>query len=210
MKRLVIFDFDGTMVSLDVDYDGLRQALREYFLGHGIDMVFRPLQRTALEAVKSVGTDKVLSDTDRIIDGFEMERINNAKAVDGLHNVVKNLSEQGFRLAILSNNGETVIKEFLNKHGILCYFDFVGTRNNVPEVKPSAKGILMIMERLGFTNSDRVFMVGDSMYDMISAEEAGVNPVCVMGSQHSPEVRDQGKYLVMNSLPEIADYLSSQ
>ncbi len=210
MKKLVIFDFDGTLGHLDVDYDGLRSRLREYFLRHGIDMVFRPLQKTVLEAVRKVGTKSALTETGRIIDGFETERVENARVAEDVHDVLRNLKRMGHSVAILSNNGEVVIRKLLERHGLLGYFDFIATRNNVPEVKPSSKGILMIMEKLGFRNREDVIMVGDSMYDMISAEKAGVKPVCVMGSEHSPEVRNQGKYTVLKNLSEIYGYLSNQ
>jgi HAD superfamily hydrolase (TIGR01549 family) len=210
MGKLVIFDFDGTLARLDIDYDNLRKSLREYFLGYGIDMTFRPLQKRALEAVRMAGRERSLEDTNRIIDRFEMERIENSRVVEGAEKTLKGLKKQGCKIAILSNNGRAVIRELLSRHGILGYFDFIGSRNNVPEVKPSARGVLMVMERLGFGDGDGVFMVGDSMYDMASAEQAGVHPVCVIGSEHSREVRERGKYAVLSGLPELSGYLSTR
>jgi phosphoglycolate phosphatase len=203
---LIIFDFDGTLARMDIDYDGARQALRDYFLARGIDMAFRPLQRKAAEAAALAG-GRAAEDAARILDRFELERLGNSRLAPGAARALERLRAAGHRLAVLSNTGERCIRGVLGREGLDGMFDLIAGRESVPEFKPSAAGISMVMERLGFA-ADRTVMVGDSMYDAVSAEQAGVRFLGVTGSRHSQEVRDLGKR-VADSLDEAAGLLST-
>lgn len=89
----------------------------------------------------------------------------------GLHDVLARLSGV-LPLAVATNRG-TSMPEILRHFDLAGYFSAVVTSRDVDRPKPHPDMIFLAVDRLGVARGDLLF-VGDSHYDRMAAEEAGV------------------------------------
>lgn len=177
--KLVIFDFDGTLVYLKVNYEGMREELKRYFEKYGIRSEFKPLipsvNRAILRVEKKTGK-KITKEVFEILDRFEMECVEKSLIFPGSSETLRKLKFKGYKIAIFSNNGEKCINTILERMKVRNIVDSIFSRDRVKDginVKPSEEGILEIMKTLG-VKKEETWMVGDRIYDEIAARSAGI------------------------------------
>jgi len=89
----------------------------------------------------------------------------------GMPEALAHLSAQ-MPLAVATNRG-TSMPEILNHFGLQGYFSAVVTSRDVERPKPHADMLLLAAKRLGLSLTSLLF-VGDSVYDRMAAESAGI------------------------------------
>lgn len=187
MKKLVIFDLDGTLLDTVPDIcDGLNFVLDEF----GLNRV------TEEQTTKFIGdgvkklVERVLSDkTDDacVISGF-LDRFCSVYAnhsnsrtcvFDGMEETVKKLKNLGIKSAILTNKPQpttdAVVKKFLSG---FCFDKVIGQTANV-KVKPSPEQALKLIEYFGVKKEETV-IVGDGEPDVLTAKNAEIDCVSVL------------------------------
>ena len=75
--RAVLFDLDGTLVNLHVDWDSLNEALRKHFSKYGIEFPYGPLL-DSLDKVHSIMEEAFL-----IMRQFEIDGLKEATICEG-------------------------------------------------------------------------------------------------------------------------------
>ena len=114
----------------------------------------------------------------------------------GLYEALAELSASR-PLAVATNRG-TSMPEILNHFKIEHFFKAVVTSRDVARPKPYADMLFLAAERLGLP-LDRLLFVGDSVYDKMAADAAGVRFVAYKPQfEHKP---------FLSSLSEIAALL---
>ena len=199
MKRLLIFDFDGTLFRLDVDWNSLRHELHAYFSERGVEITFRPLWENIFRAVDSVspGKKKAMSDVRAIVEGVEMRNIDKVVEMPGATSTLKLLKERGFRMAVLSCNGRLCIERTLKKFGVLEYFDAIVTRDDEFEIKPSPAAVEHLLKKFGVRKQDAV-MIGDGWRDLEVARKSGIMSVIVSQGGHDEGLINKPDHVIKN------------
>lgn len=164
-----IFDLDGTLVNLNVDWPKLKQKLTKYCHSKkGINIEFTPLDQKLLYIKDSLGEDSYLALL-KIISSFEAKETN-YKFNRELINYINSATQQ--KIAVYSMNTKKCIDNIFKK-----YFqrkpDIVISKENCSGLKPKEKDILRIINRWNFKKEDVVF-IGNSKSDLISGKKAGV------------------------------------
>ena len=182
--KLLIFDLDGTLVRLPIDYNSLRQSLKEYFKKYGLNLEFRPLLKKIDYAISFVkknfpeDQEKVKKDVKEILDKFELEGVKKAEIIENVRETLNSLKEMNFKLAILTSNGKKCAEKSLEKFKIKNYFNLILSREDC-KPKPEPSGILKIMNKLNFKKENTI-MVGDGLNDILAAKNAGVKFIGVL------------------------------
>ncbi len=208
LKKLVIFDLDGTLVdSIEDLADGVNYALKKhnlstntlsdyyYFVGNGMEHLVR-------SALREKGSDDELYKAVRADFDSYYEKHSNDKtrAYEGMEELLKKLSEKEIATAVLSNKAQVYLGAILRKafpqHSFKAEF---GQRDGV-ERKPHPQALFMLMEELGFKKEDCV-LIGDSDVDIITAKNAGIDSIGVLwGFRTREELLEAGaENLVKNS-----------
>lgn len=173
-SHLIIFDLDNTLVHSQIDFAGMRAAigdllrqsniipetneqLRRFSVG---EMIARAEAGNA--AIAKIAWQRVLE--------FECEGMAKATVEEDAARTLKVLSEQGFKLAILTNNARAATMDALEKFALVNYFDLVLSRDDAP-MKPNAGGILQAKSTF---DAQQVFHVGDAWLDGAAANRAAV------------------------------------
>lgn len=213
MKKLAIFDLDGTLLySLEDLADATNYALEKnglpaqelekykYFVGNG---VFKLIERALPDEYKENGTvfNAVLSDF-KIYYGEHSE--DKSKLYDGIEETVKKLHENGVLLAVASNKPDEFTKVLVSRlFGDL--FDYA--QGSLPEVptKPAPDIAFTVLDKLGVSADDTVF-IGDTNVDIKTGKAAGMETIgCLWGYRTLAELKEAGADYIAEKPMDIID-----
>ena len=160
----MVYDFDGTLVDLVVDWDAVAEEVTDVLATDGVDAGDADLWRMLDLADEA----NLRTEVERVIGGHEREgarrstRLQHADAL-GDHEVP---------VGVCSLNAESACRVGLEVHDLTVHVDAVVGRDSVPTRKPDPEPLLATLRRLG-ADGDALF-VGDSRRDELTAERAGV------------------------------------
>ena len=200
MKKLVIFDLDGTLLNTIADLAcATNHALTccgfpthetdEYchFVGRGINNLFR----SALPETERTD-ENVLRMRAAFLPYYNEHNAENSKPYEGITKVLEELHNAGLSLAVASNKyqqaTEKLIRFFFPS---ISFCAVLGQREGVP-IKPDPSIVHLILETAGVSASEALY-VGDSGIDMQTAANAHVDSVGVTwGFRSAEELRANG------------------
>ncbi len=191
MKKLVIFDMDGTILDILEDLtDATNYALGQHglplrtieevrgFVGNG-------LRKLAERATQGSETAPELVDAvfQTLLSYYKQHCRHKTKPYPGVVELMRQLKKQGYLVAVVSNKADKAVQELCQ-----CFFtnvfDYaVGERSGVRK-KPAPDSVLATMEAL---RADTAIYVGDSEVDLKTAQNAGIPCIAVTWGFRSEE-----------------------
>ncbi|MBQ3209419.1 MAG: HAD-IA family hydrolase [Alistipes sp.] len=212
-KKLVIFDLDGTLLNTIGDLAAccnhmLRQrgleehSYEEYchFVGNGVT---RLVERALPELLRT--TDYIAAARKDFVEYYYDNIDNYTVAYNGVHELLKKLSDAGATLAVASNKFHSGTNRLIEKFfGDIEFAAIYGNRDGFP-LKPDRAIIDLIMEQCGAT-ADNTYMVGDSGIDIQTARAAGVHSIGVSwGFRDRQELVESGAEYIADNTEELFD-----
>lgn len=216
MKKLLIFDLDGTLAdTLPTLTAAMNSALADYgfptvtyekvsaSIGNGIPMLCRRCIPSEYHDDASV--------YEPFIEAYRAAYAQNYLDVDapydGLREVIPELKRRGYELACLSNKAHRYTVDIVEKlfpEGLFC--EIHGLKDGVP-AKPDPTSLLAIANRAGFCAADTV-MIGDSEPDIRVAANAGADCIiCGWGYRTRDQLFAAGAKTVIDKAEELLDIL---
>ena len=187
MKKLIIFDLDGTLLDTIGDLAAATNfALAEFgfpqhpesdyrfFVGNGVNKLIE--RALPVEHRSQDEQSKVKHEFMKYYQAHGEER---TRPYPGIAELLTNLNKKGYLLAVASNKYQQGTTEFVNHYfpGIK-FVSVLGQREGVP-VKPSPVIVDQIREIAGVGKEETLY-VGDSGVDAATALNAGVDFVGVL------------------------------
>ncbi len=215
MKKIVIFDLDGTLLDTVGDLAASCNAvlqkrglpthdLADYnqFVGNGIMRLVErvlPEELRTPEYIAEVRADFITYYTANI------DRYTNR--YNGIMSLVEELVKRDISLAIASNKFDAGVRKLVRIFFPNIHFDAIlGQRPDVP-LKPHPTIIREIIQITSFT-PDKVLYVGDSGIDMETAKAAGVDSVGVTwGFRSREELVESGATYIVDRPSQILKLL---
>jgi len=163
--EMAVFDLDGTIFDLEVDWDGLKSRINQVMssTGHkGGPFTIRSaywLTRDEPEVRERLLELQAL---------FESRGMGEQKAVDAGYRAAKWRLDRGKRCCVFSMNTKGTLEDLLGDWG----FEVMVAVDDVRTPKPDPEGLQKIMEELGLSSQEMVF-VGNSERDSTAAERGG-------------------------------------
>ncbi|MFN7991908.1 MAG: HAD family hydrolase [Candidatus Micrarchaeia archaeon] len=173
MYDLVIFDFDDTLLHLNVRWHNVREEVVALARRDGLDV--DPHQHLVPLGNMLARSPERKKTIDRIYRMHELGCVSEQgyEPFPDMLRLVRELRSRGKKLAIASGNHTDTLKAVLARLGITDSFDIVCGRDAVDNNKPEPDQLLLIMERLGAGKGSTLF-VGDSPNDELAARAAGI------------------------------------
>lgn len=183
MKRIVIFDMDGTLIDSATDitlsinhvrkqYYGLA-GLTEQFVIDSINATQRNLAYLFYETDHYDEKVKALFE-----EHYHMQCIQNVRAYNGISEVLRDLRAKGCILGVATNAPSPFAKRMLSHLNLSDYFTYVIGADNVQFPKPHPQMIEFHLANHGFVpDQDRAWMVGDNQKDMDAAASANITGI---------------------------------
>ena len=208
-----MFDVDGTLVSFRFDVVGTRRAIYAELVKAGFttagladtaptQLILDTVREQAEAGKGHVGYDIIRKSIYSLLDGFEETSGEGAVALPGVREALVELKRSTL-LGVVTNSGRKAATSVLHRNELLEFFDLVLTRDDVPAMKPSPEGILKALSRLSIPKKDSLY-VGDSIYDVLAAREAGVPIISVLsGNYDRGRLSAERPDFVVDSLREV-------
>jgi phosphoglycolate phosphatase len=209
----IIFDFDGTLSELNIDFPALYQKIYELSKKFNADTT-KLSQIYLIEVIEEIR--ELLSDSagkeffdaaNRIVEKAEVLSAKRASLFDGTQRLLRNLREMGIKLGVVTRNCEeaavTVYPEVREDVDVFLPREAVNRIKPHPEHLQTAADILSL-------RPENMAMVGDHPIDIISAIEVKMIPVGVLtGRSKRDELISSGAKLVLERATEITKYIDS-
>jgi HAD superfamily hydrolase (TIGR01509 family) len=199
----VIFDCDGVLFESRRANLAYYNAILSYFGEPGVTEA-QPEKANLCHAAASPEVFAVLLGADKVSAALAYAATLNYRQFipwmdpePGMRDVLRELSETR-PLAVATNRGSSM-SEILQHFDLEDYFSTVVTSRDVPRPKPHADMLLLAASRLGLPLGELLF-VGDSPYDRMAAEAAGIRFVAYRSSfAHPLRVESHAELAVMIS-----------
>lgn len=213
MKKLVIFDLDGTLLDTIADLAAAaNHALQKAgfpvydtetirtFVGNGISKL---LERALPEGARTA--EKVERLRTDFVPYYDAHNAEQSKPYPGVAALLLRLQERGMMLAVASNKYQAATEKLVAHYfPAIRFVKVMGQREGVP-VKPDPTIVFDIMEAAGVGKED-VLYVGDSGVDMQTAHNAGVDAVAVSwGFRPRTELEAFRPLAIIDRAEELAD-----
>lgn len=212
MKKLAIFDLDGTLLNtikdlgeaanFALDRNGFHThsiASYPFFVGNGV--------RRLIERVLPEDARKQDSVVDALLKDFKQYYDQNntklTKPYDGIAELLTELQERGVKLAVASNKYQsattTIINHFFPN---IEWLAVEGQQEGIP-VKPDPSIIFKILAMAGIAKNDAIY-IGDSGLDMEAARRACIDSIGVTwGFRPEKELKENYANVIINKPQDI-------
>ena len=176
----VIFDFDGTVADTG---EGILKSLQYSFTAMGdeepdledLKKFIGPPVFYSYTHFYGISEDKVDDYIKKYRERYREKGIYESKVYDGLKDLIISLKEKQIKVGIASSKPESLIYSVADYLGITDMFDaIVGVKSDNSKHSTKAGLIAQAMEELGAKDKNKVLMVGDRLFDINGAHEAGV------------------------------------
>lgn len=188
--RAVIFDLDGTITRPFFDFDAIRQ-----------EMGLPPNSGPILEIMAKM-TPSQRKRTQDILTSHENQAVAESTLNDGARELLGALRQKDISIGILTRNKRCNAEAIARKHNLT--FDAIVDREDGP-VKPDAFGVLRLCEQFG-TSPSETLVVGDYLYDLLSAKAAGAIAVLLKTHEKCDQFCKYADFTIA-SLDKILDII---
>lgn len=213
MKKLIIFDLDGTLlytledlmssINFTLDLFGYPERTLEEissFVGNGVQHLLR-------KSLPARISDK---DFDLCFacfkDHYSKHCCEKTRPYDGIIETLKALRSRGLRIGIVSNKFQSAAEEVC-EHYFEGLYDSVMGESEICRRKPAPDGINILCDIYNVDKDDCIFF-GDSEVDVKTGENAGVFCVSVLwGFRDEEFLSSHGAKLFINRPSEILDMI---
>lgn len=215
MKKLVIFDLDGTLLNTIADLaTATNQALKHYgypvhdvdayrfFVGNGINKLF---ERALPEGERT--EENILKIRSRFVPYYDVYNADLSRPYPGIPELLHALQQKGIMIAVASNKYQAATRKLIAHYFPEIHFvEVLGQREGIP-AKPDPGIVHDILAKAGVKQED-VLYVGDSNVDMQTAHNAGVTAVGVAwGFRPRTELEALQPAYILEKAEELLQYL---
>src|SRR4030043_450072 len=208
--RAIIFDFDGTLAGLNIDFSLMRErimalvnpfgteggSIRERYLLEMIDEVYPILWEK-----DSSGAEEFYERAHQILHEVELKAAGEGKLILGTEAVLRMLRERRIKVGIATRNCEEALRKVFPD--IDDYCDVFISRDSVEKVKPHPDHLNSALDALKVSEKEAV-MVGDHIIDIQAGKGAGMWTIGgLTGKIKREEFEEAGADYVLRDVSEI-------
>lgn len=189
--KLIVFDWDGTLMdSADHIVNCLQIAITELNLETKTNNELKNIiglgLREALVALYPQGTDEEFTElTAHYRKHFFDPRHDDCELFSGARELIEELHEQNYYLAVATGKGRNGLDKVLKETGLGEYFPITRCADE-SHSKPHPQMLLDIIDWYGVA-ANETLMIGDSEYDLEMANNAEVQSVAVTYGVHDEQ-----------------------
>ncbi len=187
--KAALFDLDGTITQPYFDFDAIREEI-------GLPRNSGPL----LEQMEGMAPRERKA-AEKILHYHEERAVTESRLNPGAEQTLSELRNSGIPIGILTRNQRENALAIAQIHNLR--FDAIIGREDGP-VKPDAFGVLHLCRRFG-VQPHETLLVGDYLFDMLSAKAAGAIAVLLTNQVRSKEYAD---YYIEN-IAEVLEIIAN-
>ena len=214
--RAVVFDFDGTLAVLNIDFSEMREQVFELMRKYGVNEE-KIEERYLLEIIDEVvqilsqkntsTAETFYQEAHQILQEVELRAAEEGKLLPGVEAALKSLRDKGLKVGIVTRNCEEAVRKVVPDIEAFC--DVFVPRDLIKRVKPHPEQLTSVLKALHVTGGETV-MVGDHTIDIQAGKRVGMRTVGVLtGRVKKEEFEKAGADYVLKDASEICSLLLS-
>ncbi len=182
MKKVVIFDMDGTLVDSSLTIANAINSVRKKLSLEPMD------EKKILDKINDPNLNPALYfyETEQFTPEHEQwfseyytqNHEKELRLYDGIEELMKRLKAKGYKLALATNAYRNSTMQSLEYLGLTESFDSVVCFDDVKRGKPNPAMLLKILEDLNLKSEEALF-IGDGERDMLASKEANIDYIMV-------------------------------
>ena len=172
---LVVFDFDGTLAELTIDFAEMRRLVtvlaQEY--GYDLDQSGQPYVLEALDAAtEALGPRgaEFRARAEQVLVELEVASARSGRLFPGVREGLEALGRAGLDRAIITRNCRLAVETLFPDLNDWC--ELFLPRDDAPKPKPSPEHLSLVLEKLE-ARADKTLMVGDHPIDVATGRAVG-------------------------------------
>lgn len=214
--KAILFDFDGTLAKLNIDFYAMRlkifdliqqygireDSIKEKYLLEIIDEVYKILlnENFSVAEIFYIKAHKILYDS-------EIEGAKAGGLLPKVKETLKRLRDKGIKIGIVTRNCEDAVRMVFPR--IDDYCDVFISRDSIRNVKPHPDHIVKVINNLGVSGKEAV-MVGDHQIDIQAGKLIGIITIGVLtGRTKTEEFKKAGADYILNDVSEILNFFEN-
>ncbi|MBU7019385.1 MAG: HAD family hydrolase [Theionarchaea archaeon] len=213
MHDTFLFDVDGTLVSMELDFVQIRKEVDALLVSRGFPEEQLIKTASILETitsaveymrVKGLGWKQMKEEADSYLERVELEAASKAVLIKGADTVLKLLKKHNKKIGVITRNNRRVVLNILEKSGLSTYVDTVLARDDVEKVKPHPDHVLQALGNLN-SSPEKTVVIGDHHFEIEAGNTAGCFTIGLLtGSGTKDTLKDADMVLdSINDLKEI-------
>jgi phosphoglycolate phosphatase len=177
--RAIVFDFDGTLAELHIDFDEMKSRL-ESLASEYVPITWKAPLPPVLELLtiltgkvvelRNGGAAEFQARANALITGIEVEAAAKGRLFPFTRNLFRKLERRGIKSAIITRNCEQGVRMVFPDLDTYC--THLLSREHVKRVKPHPDHLLEALQLIGST-PEAALMVGDHPLDIETGLRAG-------------------------------------
>jgi HAD superfamily hydrolase (TIGR01509 family) len=181
--KAVLLDIDGTLVDSNyLHVDAWDRAFAS--VGHPVDVwrIHRSIGMDSgklLEELLGDDADGLGDDAKELHSRFYLEMTDRLRSIGGARDLLTELATRGHPVVLATSAPQEELEILLDIVDAERSIDAVTSAEDVGTAKPDPDVIQIALEKAG-AGPERAVMVGDSVWDIVAAERAGVTSIGVL------------------------------
>ena len=216
MKKLVLFDLDGTLInSIDDLADSTNYALQQcglplhtvdeykYFVGNSVD----PLIRRALPEEEKENQELFDRVKKIYLSYYAAHSKDKTRPYPGISDLLSRCNKAGVLVAVVSNKPDDITADVVRYYFPQIHFAAtMGPTEGIPK-KPDPAGVREVLRITGIALEDALY-VGDTWVDMQTAQNSGVQSCGVLwGFRTRQELVENHADFIAANAAELAEII---
>ena len=216
MKKLVLFDLDGTLInSIDDLADSTNYALQQcglplhtvdeykYFVGNSVD----PLIRRALPEEEKENQELFDRVKKIYLSYYAAHSKDKTRPYPGISDLLSRCNKAGVLVAVVSNKPDDITADVVRYYFPQIHFAAtMGPKEGIPK-KPDPAGVREVLRITGIALEDALY-VGDTRVDMQTAQNSGVQSCGVLwGFRTRQELVENHADFIAANAAELAEII---
>jgi phosphoglycolate phosphatase len=212
--RAIIFDFDGTLAVLNIDFSIMRERIFDLMKRYGVqeDTIQEKYLLEIIDEVYEIlwkknpsGAEVFYQGAHEILHEIEMKAAEAGKLIPGTVATLKSLRDQGIKIGIITRNCEDAVRKVFPDINDFC--DVFVSRNSVKKVKPHPDHLTYVMESLKISGKESM-MVGDHIIDVQAGKRVGMKTIGVLtGRTKKEEFERAGADYILRDASDVCKLL---
>ena len=189
--KLIVFDWDGTLMDSAAHIvSSLQTAIAELDLEKKTNdelknIIGLGLREAFFALYPEAGDDELTALTLRYREHFFDKQADTSKLFSGARELVQELQDKDYYLAIATGKGRNGLNKILKETGMEEFFPITRCADE-SHSKPHPQMLLDIIDYYGIEANEAI-MVGDTEYDLLMANNANANAVGVTYGVHEKQ-----------------------
>ena len=210
----IIFDFDGTLAVLNIDFSSLRKKILDLIIYYGIreEMIQEHYVLEIIDEVYQIlgernpsSAEAFYRESHQTLHEVEMSAAKKGNLIPGTRATLERLRKNGIKVGIVTRNCEDAVREVFPDIDNLC--DVFVSRNSVKKVKPHPDHLTQVLDSLRISGQDSV-MIGDHVMDVQAGKKVGMKTIGVLtGRTKAEEFERAGADYILRNASEVFDIL---